>query len=87
MYNQSVFRIYKSKVGKPRKDGSQLTESHGCNGKEHYAIFDAIWYNEKGQGVDGKSRVKPDKYLGKCTHKECRNLGGFILHKDIENFD
>lgn len=76
-----VFRTYKVVSGKVRKDGSTLTKSYGCDGKEHYIRYDAIWYDETGQACNGKADVMPAKSLGKCGQDDvCKNLGGFILN-------
>lgn len=78
-----VFRTYKVTVGRPRKDGGQVTASYGCNNYEHAVSYDLIWYDADGMACNGKSDIKPTKMLGECKHDHtCKNLGGFIIdHK------
>jgi hypothetical protein len=72
------YRIYKVVTSRPRKDGSRLVKSYGCDGKEHYITYDRIWYNDAGVPFSGISRTKTSKYIGKCKHgRDCKNYGFF----------
>lgn len=72
------YRIYKVVTSRPRKDGSRLVKSYGCDGKEHYITYDRIWYDETGVPFSGVSRTKPAKYIGKCKRgRDCKNYGFF----------
>ena len=74
------FRIYKSVVGKPRKDGSCVVSSFGCDGKNHVVTYDAIWFDIFGKPSNGMSGIRPTKELGSCDHgRTCKNLGFFRL--------
>lgn len=74
------FRIFKTTIGKPRKNGGCLTKSYGCNGKEHMVTYDLIWYGPDGKATDGQSDVMAPKKLGKCAHDNiCKNLGFFRI--------
>lgn len=81
MKASDLYTIFKVKVGPVRKDGSRLVRAYGCNGQEHRVQTHAIWCDASGRdATDGKSRVKPDKVIGKCQHNRvCKNYGSFIL--------
>jgi len=74
------YRVYKTVVGRPRKDGGRIVKSYGCNGKQHVITYDLLWFDISGNASDGLSDVKPKKVVGKCNfNKECKNLGFFTV--------
>jgi len=83
------FRIYKTVIGKPRKNGGRLVKSYGCNGKQHVVTYDLIWYDEKGFAINGQADIKPKEIIGKCDFsKTCRNLGFFVMNNmEVHRFE
>lgn len=76
----SHFRIYKVEVSRHvRKDGRRLVKDYGCDGSRHAIFYCRISCDSKGNNVTGGTAgFRPTKIVGPCTHKECKNLGGFI---------
>ena len=74
-----VYRIYKQEVSRyVRKNGLRSVKEFGCNGKEHRIQYFLLCCDNKGDNVSGGDcSIRPDKVLGPCDHKSCRNLGAF----------
>jgi hypothetical protein len=75
----NVYRIYKEAISPhTRKNGLTLVKCYGCNGDEHRIQFFHLAIDRETKKVSyGEDCVSPDKILGKCDHKSCKNLGFF----------
>lgn len=76
---QTPYRIYKTRFGAIRKDGSRTMWYYGCNGKEHVSQKAKVWLSADGKRVvHAVPNGTKTTYLGRCDRTSCLNLGAFL---------